>query len=55
MMEQDAKIYVAGHRGLGGQALVRQLRAQGHENIVTRTSLELDLTEQADVLSLIHI
>ncbi|MBO21601.1 MAG: GDP-fucose synthetase [Rhodospirillaceae bacterium] len=48
-MEQDAKIYVAGHRGLVGQALVRQLRAQGHENIVTRTSLELDLTEQADV------
>lgn len=48
-MEQDAKIYVAGHRGLVGQALVRQLKAQGHANIVTRTSQELDLTEQADV------
>jgi GDP-L-fucose synthase len=49
-MEQDAKIYVAGHRGLVGQALVRQLNAQGHTNIVTRTSAELDLTEQAAVL-----
>lgn len=48
-MEQDAKIYVAGHRGLVGQALVRQLNAQGHANIVTRTSAELDLTEQAAV------
>tara|TARA_A100001037_G_scaffold304520_1_gene341568 strand:+ start:1546 stop:2520 length:975 start_codon:yes stop_codon:yes gene_type:complete len=48
-MEQDAKIYVAGHHGLVGQALVRQLNAQGHENIVTCTSAELDLTEQAAV------
>ena len=48
-MEQDAKIYVAGHRGLVGQALVRQLNAQGFKNIVTRTSAELDLTEQAAV------
>ncbi|HCP01505.1 MAG TPA: GDP-fucose synthetase, partial [Rhodospirillaceae bacterium] len=48
-MEQDAKIYVAGHRGLVGQALVRQLNAQHHTNIVTRTSAELDLTEQAAV------
>mgnify|MGYP003675165481 FL=1 len=48
-MEQDAKIYVAGHRGLVGQALVRQLNEQGHTNIVTRTSAELDLTEQAAV------
>jgi GDP-L-fucose synthase len=48
-MEQDAKIYVAGHRGLVGQALVRQLNAHGHVNIVTRTSTELDLTEQAAV------
>tara|TARA_R110002110_G_scaffold85816_1_gene223292 strand:+ start:32045 stop:33013 length:969 start_codon:yes stop_codon:yes gene_type:complete len=48
-MEQDAKIYVAGHRGLVGQALVRQLKVQGHTNIVTRTSQELDLTEQAAV------
>lgn len=49
MMEQDAKIYVAGHRGLVGQALVRQLNARGHTNIVTRTSQDLDLTEQAAV------
>lgn len=48
-MEQDAKIYVAGHRGLVGQALVRQLNTRGYANIVTRTSAELDLTEQAAV------
>ncbi|MGB0571906.1 MAG: GDP-L-fucose synthase family protein [Alphaproteobacteria bacterium] len=48
-MEQDAKIYVAGHRGLVGQALIRQLEDAGHGNIVTRTSAELDLTEQAAV------
>ncbi len=48
-MEKDAKIYVAGHRGLVGQAMVRQLEAQGFANIVTRTRAELDLTEQAAV------
>ena len=42
-MERDAKIYVAGHRGLVGQALIRRLNAQGFENIVTRASAELDL------------
>ena len=48
-MDTNAKIYVAGHRGLVGQALVRQLTAQGFANIVTRTRSELDLMEQAAV------
>lgn len=48
-MDKDAKIYVAGHRGLVGSALMRQLNAQGFSNIVTRTHLELDLTNQQAV------
>ncbi|MEE2834386.1 MAG: GDP-L-fucose synthase [Myxococcota bacterium] len=44
-MNRDAKIYVAGHRGLVGGGLVRALQAQGHQNIVTRTSAELDLRD----------
>ncbi len=50
-MSQYPKIYVAGHRGMVGSAIVRQLLAQGHpaERIVTRTHSELDLTNQADV------
>ena len=49
MMNKDAKIYVAGHRGLVGQAMLRQLRVQGHNNLVLRTSHELDLSKQSDV------
>ena len=37
MMEKDAKIYVAGHRGMVGSAIVRELERQGYTNIVTRT------------------
>lgn len=48
-MQKNAKIYVAGHRGLVGSALMRQLSLQGYTNIVTRTHGELDLTNQADV------
>ncbi len=48
-MELNAKLYIAGHRGLVGSALMRNLRAQGHENFVTRTHAELDLTSQAAV------
>lgn len=44
-MDKSAKIYVAGHRGLVGSALVRQLQAQGYENLVLRTHAELDLTD----------
>jgi len=44
-----AKIYVAGHRGMVGSAIVRALQSQGHSNLVTRTHAELDLTKQAAV------
>lgn len=49
MMEKQDKIYVAGHSGLVGSALVRALKAHGFENIVTKTHGELDLTNQAQV------
>lgn len=45
-MDRDAKIYVAGHRGLVGSALVRQLLAAGYENLLLRTHAELDLSDQ---------
>lgn len=48
-MHPSAKIYVAGHRGLVGSALVRALRRAGYEHIVTRTSAQLDLREQTPV------
>jgi GDP-L-fucose synthase len=48
-MDLNAKIYVAGHRGLVGSALMRNLRAKGHDNFVIRTHAELDLTSQAAV------
>ena len=44
-MDRAAKIYVAGHRGMVGSAIVRALRAAGHSAIVTRTSAELDLRD----------
>jgi GDP-L-fucose synthase len=48
-VEKQAKIYVAGHRGMVGSAIVRQLRADGYDHILTRTSAELDLRQQAAV------
>lgn len=48
-MNLDSKIYVAGHRGLVGSALMRQLQARGYHNLVTRTHAELDLTNQSAV------
>jgi GDP-L-fucose synthase len=48
-MDKNAKIYVAGHRGLVGSALMRQLEKQGYGNIVTRTHAELDLTNSQAV------
>jgi len=48
-MDRDAKIYVAGHRGLVGTALLRTLRDKGYTNFLTRTHAELDLTSQAAV------
>ena len=46
-MDRAAKIYVAGHRGMVGSAIVRALRTAGHTNMVTRTSAELDLRDGA--------
>ncbi len=48
-MEKDSKIYVAGHRGMVGSAIVRELRRQGYTNIITRTHKELDLINQQAV------
>ncbi len=50
-MDRSAKIYVAGHRGLVGSALVRELERQGYENLVLRQSSELDLRDQAATLA----
>src|SRR5580704_8519353 len=48
-MNLDAKIYVAGHRGLVGSAIVRALRQAGYDNLLLRTHEDLDLTNQAQV------
>ncbi|MDE6010585.1 MAG: GDP-L-fucose synthase [Muribaculaceae bacterium] len=48
-MEKNAKIYVAGHRGMVGSAIVRELERQGYTNIITRTHAELDLINQKAV------
>ncbi|MCR5651520.1 MAG: GDP-L-fucose synthase [Lachnospiraceae bacterium] len=48
-MDKNAKIYVAGHRGLVGSAIVRSLEAKGYTDIIFRTHSELDLTDQAAV------
>ena len=49
MMDKNAKIYVAGHRGMVGSAIVRELQRQGYNNIITRTHKELDLCRQENV------
>ncbi len=48
-MEKSAKIYIAGHRGMVGSAILRNLQAKGYTNFITRTHSELDLTSQAAV------
>lgn len=48
-MEKDSKIYVAGHRGMVGSAIIRELKRQGYTNIITRTHSELDLISQEAV------
>lgn len=48
-MERDSKIYVAGHCGMAGSAIVRELKRQGYENIVTRSHAELDLRNKEAV------
>jgi GDP-L-fucose synthase len=49
MMKKEDSIFVAGHRGMVGSAIVRKLKAEGYQNIVTRSSQELDLMNQAAV------
>lgn len=49
MMRKDSKIFVAGHRGMVGSAIVRQLQKEGYNNILMKTHDELDLTSQTDV------
>ena len=48
-MEKSAKIYIAGHRGMVGSAIERKLRSEGYQNIIARTSSELDLRNQQAV------
>ncbi len=48
-MDKSAKIYVAGHRGMVGSAIVRRLKSAGYSNILTRTHADLDLTQQSKV------
>ena len=48
-MRKDSRVYVAGHRGMVGSAIVRKLENSGFENIITRSSKELDLRNQIDV------
>src|SRR5476651_1787037 len=50
-MDQQSRIYVAGHRGMVGSSIVRRLQAEGYQQIITRTSVELDLRNQQAVSS----
>ncbi len=54
-MEKDAKIYIAGHRGLVGSALLRKLEREGYSNIIYRSSAELDLRRQERVESFLKL
>lgn len=53
-MEKSAKIYVAGHRGMVGSAIVRKLESEGYRNFALRSSRELDLRNQAEVNDFFH-
>ncbi len=50
-MEKKSKIYVAGHNGLVGSAIIRTLKEDGYENVITRTRRELDLMDYESVLN----
>jgi GDP-L-fucose synthase len=49
-MQKESKIYIAGHNGMVGSAIVRKLKEEGYTNLVVRTSKELDLTHQQSVI-----
>ncbi len=55
MMDKNSKIYVAGHRGLVGSAIVRELTAQGYGNLILRTREELDLLDQRAVADFFNL
>ena len=54
-MKKESKIYIAGHRGLVGSAIVENLKVKGYSNLVYRTHSELDLTKQEDVKKFFQI
>lgn len=54
-MNKDSKIYVAGHKGMVGSAICRKLTKEGYTNIIVRTSSELDLRSQQDVISFFEL
>ena len=54
-MEKESKIYVAGHRGMVGSAIVRKLTSLGYTNLLTRTSAELDLRNQQQVADFFEV
>ena len=54
-MELNSKIYIAGHRGLAGSALMRCLEGKGFTNVITRTHSELDFTDQPAVRIFLEI
>lgn len=49
MMDRQSKIYVAGHKGMVGSSIIRKLQAEGYDNLIFRSSAELDLRDQQDV------
>ena len=55
MIKKDSKIYVAGHTGMVGSALVRKFKEEGYQNIIARTPEELDLTNQQDVIDFFSV
>jgi len=53
-MDKQSRIYIAGHTGMAGSSILRKLRSEGYENIVTRTHHELDLINQQEVRNFFH-
>ena len=53
-MDKNAKIYIAGHRGLVGGAILKALQSKGYKNLVTKTHKELDLTDTNATYDFLH-
>jgi GDP-L-fucose synthase len=54
-MEKTSKIYLAGHNGMVGSAIIRLLKSQGYTNLITRASQELDLCNQSAVIDFFQL